>query len=613
MQPPTWTSTLEGDVKWMKQTSTGLLIAYSGKGLFGIDPATRRIVWQTKWDASVSDLLANTPLTADGFQEIDGSPYARLQEDSDKLLARSHTSIIDFTTGREVFSSKGKPMKIFDNYPMFSIGAMLLQIREAKKDYLTLLDIATGQERWRIELQGLKHGMMGSMVGYIKKKSGLSQHPPVPVLDKEGNILYPQGETLSRLNGKTGATLWTAKFDERVGRLEFSEKGDVVYAGAGKYIMGHSLSTGAATWKDPYKVPGKFNYFVPLSNNSLLVVTESGITRIDETSGKSVWKKPNYVDLPLQTVEFLPTGMLVLSSSDKESQFDFIDYNGKDLWKRSYKTDKPVTTYELTEKGLLFANAEEANVIDWTDGRDDIWKRRIKLRGTPVVSMDREHSAMLIYSNDKLYTVNLNDLSNKLLAEDIKFRGNNEDVELIETRKDGYLLSSNQNVWFVSFDGKTKFNKFYREVGAGKRALAILGQAASTYGTVAGAVNMSTQLGSGVMNTFGGEKGAADANFRSASNNIYLMQGSTEANTAFTTMLNDRHKASFGTHNAVFIMTGVEEGGVKRTGLMKVDKDTGAELVKIMLKDQAPVYVVDDVANSLYVIVDGNKFYSYQL
>ncbi len=612
MQAPTWSASLDGNVKWLKQTSTGLLIAYSNKGLVGLDPESHKIVWQTKWDNSLGDLLASSPLTANGFQEIEGSPYARLQEDSDNALLKSHTSIIDYTTGREVFSSKGKPIKIYDNYPMFGIGAILLQIREAKKDYLTLLDVATGQERWRIELFGLKHGTLGTMVSFVKKREGINQNA-APVLDKDGNILYPQGEMLSRLDGKTGATLWKAKFDERVGRLEFSQNGEVVYAGAGKYIMGHSLASGATVWKDPYKVPGTFKYFVPLSNNTLLVVTESGITRIDEASGKSVWKKPNYVDLSLQRVEFMPTGMLVLSSSDKESKFDFIDYNGKDLWRKPYETDKPVTTYELTEKGLLFANAEEANVIDWTDGRDDIWKRRIKLRGTPVVSVDREHSAMLIYSNDKLYTVSLNDLSNKLLAEEIKFRGKDEDVQVIETRKEGYLLSSNQNVWFVSFDGKTTFNKFYREVGAGKRALAIVGQVASTYGAVAGAVNMSNQMSMGTYNALNGDKGAANSNFRSVDSNIMMMKASTDANMAFTNMLAKRHKATFATNDALFILTGVEEGGIKRTGLMKINKDTGAEMAKMLLKDQQPVYVVDDATNSLYVIVEDNKFYSYTL
>jgi outer membrane protein assembly factor BamB len=615
MQTPKWSLDLDGDVKWLKQTSTGMLIAYSGKGLFGIDPETRKIAWQKKWNDSVKDVLLTNKLTADAFQEIEGTPFARIQEAGDDMLVKSQTSIINFMTGEDIFTSKGTKMTIAENTPMFGIGAMLLQIRQEKKDYLVLVDVATGQERWRTELVGIKHYGLLSIKGNIakaKKMLGINQNA-VPRLDKDGNILYPQGETLSRIDGKTGKTLWNTKLDDKVGRLEFSEKGDVVYTGAGKYIMGYSIDKGEATWKDPYKVPGKFKYFVPMAQATLLAVTENGITRIDEATGKSVWKKPNYVDLPLQTVEFLQNGMLVLSSSAKESQFDYIDYNGKDLWRKSYKTDKPVTTYEITDKGLLFANAEEANVIDFQDGRDDIWKRRIKLRGTPIVSIDRPRSTMLIYSNDKLYTVNLNDLSNKLLAEDIKFKGSDEDVEVIEARKDGYLLSSSQNMWFISHDGKALYNKFYREPGAGKRALAMLGQAASAYGAVAGTMNVGMNAAMAGGNSIMGNEAAANANLRSANNAYSVAVVSANANAAFTTMYEKRYKATFITQNTQFILAGIELDGVKRTGLMKINKDTGAEMGKIMLKDLTPIYVVDDVANSLHVIIDANKFFSYEL
>ena len=611
MQAPTWSTTLEGEVKWLKQTSTGLLIAYSSKAMYGIDGDTHKIVWTNKWDMGLADIFTKSPLTADSFQEIDGSPYARIQEETG-LIGQSQTTILDYTTGREIFSSKGKAIRINENYPLFGIGAMLLQYREEKNDYLALLDIATGQERWKIETVGPKRGLMRNAINSVNKQIGRNQNA-VPIVDKEGNIFYAQGENLLRFDGKSGATLWKAKFDEKVGRLEFSEKGDVVYAGAGKYIMGYSVEKGEPVWKDPYKVPGAFKYFVPLSGNTLLVVTYNGITRIDEITGKSVWKKPNYVDLPLQTVEFLEKGMLVLSSSQKESQFDYIDYNGKDLWKRAYETDKPVTTYEITDKALLFANAEEANVIDWTDGRDDIWKKRIKLRGTPVVMVDRPRNTMLIYSNDKLYTISLADLSNKLLAEDIKFKGDDEDVQMIETRANGYLLSSNQNAWLIGFDGKVAFNKFYREVGAGKRALAILGSVAATAAEVAGTMNAGLNATKGFANGMTGRSGESNANFRAANNDVNVVIGSREANALFAGMLADRNKATFGTKDALFIMTGVEVNGTKRTGLIKLNKDTGAEMSQILLKDQTPIYVTDQATNSLYVIVDNNKFYTYKL
>ena len=91
------------------------------------------------------------------------------------------------------------------------------------------------------------------------------------------------------------------------------------------------------------------------------------------------------------------------------------------------------------------------------------------------------------------------------------------------------------------------------------------------------------------------------------------MKYSLEANTAFTAVLEKRNKATFQTTDGQFILAGIELDGVKRTGLVKVNKDTGAEMAKIMLKDMTPIYVVDDVTNSLHVIVDASKFYSYEL
>lgn len=609
MKTPNWSLDLDGDVKWLKQTSTGMLVAYSGKGLFGIDPETHKIAWSTKWDTPIANL--DKGLSANAFQEIQGTPFTLIQEES-SMLSKSQTSIINYLTGQQLFTSKGSTMTINGTSPLFGIGAMLLQIKQDKKDYLMLLDVTTGQERWRNELPTVKRGLMGSMMNLAMKASGMSQTLEA-TLDKDGNILFTNGQTLTRFDGKNGATLWQIKFDEAVGHVEMSESGTVVYTGAGRNIMGYSLDKGTPTWKDPYKISGEFLYFVPMAQNTLLAVSRNGITRIDETTGKSVWKKGNTVDLPLQNVEFLSDGILVLSSSEKESQFDYIDYTGKDLWRKSYKTDKPVTTYQVTPKGLLFANAEEANVIDFKDGRDDIWKRRIKLRGKPVVLIDRARNTMLIYSNDKLYSIALGDLSNKLLAEDIKFKGNNEDVQQIEPRQAGYLLSSSQNMWLIGHDGKTLYNKFYREPGGGKRALALLGQAASAYSAVANTANTTKSIASAVGNSLGGDETSTNSNLRSANNSYSIAQASSGANSAFTDMYQKRYKATFATQDAQYILTGIEQDGIKRTGLMKINKDTGSEMNKIVLKDMTPIYVVDEALNSLHVIVDSNKFFSYSL
>ncbi len=80
------------------------------------------------------------------------------------------------------------------------------------------------------------------------------------------------------------------------------------------------------------------------------------------------------------------------------------------------------------------------------------------------------------------------------------------------------------------------------------------------------------------------------------------------ADAAFTEMMK-RFKATKATENASFILTKVD-GGV---ALVKVDKDTGATLDEIVIKDKDPMYEVDDVEGILYFKSKGNTIQAFKL
>ena len=73
-------------------------------------------------------------------------------------------------------------------------------------------------------------------------------------------------------------------------------------------------------------------------------------------------------------------------------------------------------------------------------------------------------------------------------------------------------------MWFINLDGKAAYNKFYREPGARKRALAILGQAASVYGAVAGQVGIGINGTKAAGNIFAGSIDDVNKNMRSTVN-----------------------------------------------------------------------------------------------
>ncbi len=514
--------------------------------------------------------------------------------------------IVDYITGENVYKSEG--IKIDNQTPMFKLGAMLLQYRKVKMAYIGLLDLKQKKELWNVPL-GKRSGLKG-----LLKSVGVSMFAPQTILDKDNNLLFPSENMLYRIDSKTGAVLWKIENDDPIGKLETSENGDVVYYGGGKRINGATLSDGKGVWKDPFKVPGNFKYFIPMTGNTLLVVTEGGVTRIDEATGKSVWKKPNYVDLPLQEVRFLKQGMLILSSSTEKSQFDFIDYSGKDIWKNAYKADRAVVDFQLTPKGILYTNAEEADVISLEKGDNNVWKKRIKVKRKPVLGFDNANNKMLLYTNQKLYVIDMNDVSYKLLAEDIDFKGDNEDVQKIETRANGYVLSSNQNIWKIDFDGKKTYGNFYREAGSAKRLFLNLGSAALSVGSAYMQVQGMTNTIGALQEMGSGNLDGVAPNLNKAADQLATSAQLADMSPGFAALASQRNKATFASKDVFCTMTAIEvDGSVKRSGMVKVNKDSGAELGRILLKDLTPVYIQDDVENMLYVIVDNDKFYSYKL
>jgi outer membrane protein assembly factor BamB len=491
---------------------------------------------------------------------------------------KSQTTIIDYFTGRIIYNNVDAESSVREKTPLLPIGAILLEIKQAKKVYLTLIDIASGKEKWKIELTDKKTGFgMGALKQAVK-----SMLDAEAVTDKDGNILYPDDKILKRLDAQTGATLWTNESEKSVGRLNFSGDGNTIYLGSGRKITALNLSDGKEVWKDAFKIKGEFKMFIPSAGNKMYVVTSSEINKVDELTGKAEWKKPFEFDLPYSSLQFTNDGILIFGGTDKVSMFDYVSFDGAHLWKRAYTTDKPVVSFELTAKGILFANIEEANMIDLKTGDDTIWKKRIKLKGSPVTYIDDKLA--LVYADERLYKINLEDASYKLVAEDIKFKGSDEDVQKIEVLANGYLLSSSQNMWLISPEGKVIYSKYYKPASLGT-GMKILGRVAQVYTTTRTLEATQDPSAPNTINIH--RSGTGD--------DIVHGIGGIIAN----------RKKSFSSQDASFIMTRIEDGDSKKIGMIKVDKATGEEKGKIVLKTLDPLYETDYVSGQLFVIVNG--------
>lgn len=569
---PKWKVDLGGKADWLTITSAGTVVTSAGSSLICIDPAKQQKIWEIK----------ATGVTKESFVELEGTPFAIFDGVSKGL--KSQTAIIDFLTGRMIYNNVEADVVIRQKTPLVDIGVILLEIKQEKKVYLSLIDIASGKERWRFELPDKKTGF-----GLGALKEGIaSALTASSVSDKDGNILYPDQKILKRLDAQTGKVLWTVENEKSVGKLNFSEDGNTVYVGAGKKISALSLADGKDLWKDPVKINGEFQMFIPTADNKMYVVTSYEINQIEQSTGKATWKKPVTFSNTFKSLKFTTEGILVYGGDEKASMFDYIGFDGTQLWKRPYTTE-PIFNFRLTSKGIFFATASEGNMIDLKTGDDTIWKKRIKLKGSPVTYLDDKIA--LVYSDGKLYRINMETLNYEMINEEIKFKGSEEDVKRIEVVSTGYLLSSSQNMWLVGADGKTVYSVYYKPASLGTAAK-ILGTMGQVYAT---ATNLEAEQ---------------DPN-NPGTTTIKRSERGDEITSGIGDVIKNR-KSTFSTQDAQFIMTRVEDADSKRVGMIKVDKASGKEAGKIVLKDMEPVYEIDYVTGQLYVL-NGSDMLSFSL
>jgi hypothetical protein len=80
---------------------------------------------------------------------------------------------------------------------------------------------------------------------------------------------------------------------------------------------------------------------------------------------------------------------------------------------------------------------------------------------------------------------------------------------------------------------------------------------------------------------------------------------------ALFAMANARFNATKSTKDAMFILTKFQETGIN--GLVKVDKDSGKDMIKIPFGDKDPAYIIDEAENKLYVIIKDKFVQGYDL
>jgi outer membrane protein assembly factor BamB len=640
---PVWTCAIEGEVVWQHTAAVGYLIACTKTGLTGIDAEKGTVVWNNKDFAGLKE---------DDLTELAGTPYFM-------AVQKGETAIVDGFTGTRVFSAKAEGFSsITKRYPMYQCGGLLVIGKKGKADaaimmnmnngakrwelggtdhvfaafeidrnsvllatalYLFRLDAATGREIWKTaashDVEGLdKMGALGGLLkGMANKMADKNPVTDIEIAVNAGsNEFFVAVESKSACENSGGGKKWTT------------------YS-VGSTYNGYKLSDGSILWKKPYEYAGKlatmmlsdeglilFNVGTPKELTSMGMMMGSTndavyydypgntINIIGYQDGTPKWgKNGNGLSLKKPAIKVFKNERGIVCVTD--NAVNILDPKaGALLFEKDVKIFSDIQDVRILPCGLFVCSDEKANILDLAT-KEVLWEKPVK---TVPGMYEVKDNSLYIYST-KEKKVFRADLAARaalalLSAEEIAFEGK-EKPQKLEIRPGGVLLSSDQNMQLLSFDGKSAFKAYFpapRE-SALLRALNYANAArAAYYGARYGMASIQLKdaaektdnaVGKGMLGAFGemtgqisnAAMGAASESFKKA---------------------NERFKATSQTREYVFVLTKADDA----CSLLQVSKNDGKVIASIDLgSDKKPVYSVDDVAGKIYYRSEPKKIVCY--
>ena len=576
----------------MTITQGGTVVVATNDGLVGLKPGQEGMLFNfTDYGKVKPEELKFVPL----------SPYVVVGQTGFGGL-QTKSAVIDYMSGEVLFSTEKNGWKAIGMSEVLMPSNKLIVSgqRRAKEKYaqaVAIYDLGTGEQISFYTFKGSRQAM------------------GVPLVLSDG-VIIPTTKGLMKVDMNTGNVLWENEI-KYIGWMVASEDEKDIYAFASTsnqkntkiYKIG---ANGQPVWPDEKKVKGNVSNFEILPQGLAVVsdVADSGkkglgklaaakpeskITLLSASTGDDLWEKAPKTKGYVQHFYIMEDGILF---GIREGGINKISYDGQTLFKKPLKTGENILTMAQTPQGLIYITSEDANIVNLETG-DQVWSKPLKFKRASTVSsdFDEKNNRYLIAADEKLFSIDADSGTSEMLAE-AEFDGK-EDPTQIEVRDGGILLTSDQNMMALDWDGKTKWHEYHRAPGK------------SAFGAIlAGAMAVaSTGL-------------AMDASMRAGANRNYLGQynqyGAQMKRTADmfsaigTASFNEmakRFKATSATQDAQFILTKLDDG----VGLVKLNKDTGAVEKEIVLKDKKPAYKVDEFGGYLYYKPNDKTIYAYDL
>lgn len=576
-------------------TQGGTMVVATNNGLVGIKPGSNQLLFNfTEYGRVKPEDLTFVP----------NAPYVVVAQGGFANLT-AKKSVIDYMSGQVLFNTESNGWKVAYSceVKMPQNKLVVTGQRRADEKYATAVavyDLNSGKEDYRFNL-----GEPG------KVSVGAGMQPSGSVLLLKDYLIVPTTKGLLAKKAQTGETLWQNDM-KNINWMVADADENEIYAfesvNQGKNTRIHKVGVnGTELWKDDHKVKGQVVNFEILpkgiavvsnqsdgGNKSIFATkNESNIAFLSAANGEDLWDKAPKTKGYVQHFYVMEDGILF---GIYQGGINKISFDGQTLFKKPLKTGENILTMAHTPQGLIYITSEDANIVNLENG-EQVWQKPLKYKRAGAVSstLDKRNNRYLISTDETLYAVDATTGDVSILAE-TNFEGK-EDPSHVEIRDGGILLTSDQNMQLIDWDGEKQWHEYYRAPGKSAMGAVLAGVAAvATATTAVAAANSSMQ------NKLAGYDEESESDAR-------LAGAMAAASGASVAEMLKRFKATAATRNDQFILTKLDDG----VGLVKVSRDTGAKEKEIVLKDKQPEYIVDEIGGLLYYKADNNSIFAYDL
>jgi hypothetical protein len=576
-------------------TQGGTMVVATNNGLVGIKPGNNDLLFNfTEYGRVKPEELFFVP----------NAPYVIVYQGGFANITSKKT-VIDYISGKTLFSTESNGWKTITSCDVMMPQNKLVVsgTRTSKEKYasqVAVYDLNTGAEDYRFNLGD------PDRVGIAKVYAVTGR----PLLLKN-SLVVPTTQGIFAKKAQTGEILWETKIKDVTWLVADADE-TTIYAfeesDTGKNTKVYKLgASGNELWSDNAKVKGRVVNFEILpqglaivsnkddggSNSVFAAKNESEIGFLSASTGEDLWEKAPKTKGYVQHFYIMEDGILF---GIYQGGINKISFDGKTLYKKPLKTGENILTMAETDQGLIYITSEDANIVNLQTG-EEVWNKPLKYKRAAAVSStyDRNNKRYLISADETLFAVDATSGEVSTLAES-KFEGK-ESPSHIELRDQGILLTSDQNMLLLDWNGGKSWKEYY--VAPGKSAFGAILAGVTAVAAMAGA---TAAAHSSARNRLAGYDRQADRESE-------LAGGLAVAAGASISEMLKRFKATSATENAQFVLTKLDDG----VGLVKLNKDSGVKEKEIVLKDKKPEYQVDDFGGLLYYKADENSIFVYDL